>query len=130
MKRFIRRAVYWVPAVVWMGVIFYFSSLSKPVPGVEDTSYETQLNRLFHLAEYAFLTFWFYFGWVKGRVFQSNVGHKQVFYSALMSFVYALVDEAHQVFVPGRMFEVVDLFLDAGGAGFAVLCLWLLNRKD
>ncbi len=45
---------------------------------------------------------------------------------------YAVTDEIHQLFVPGRAFQVTDLAIDAGGAllGIGIFCLLeLLVRK-
>jgi VanZ family protein len=50
-----------------------------------------------------------------------------VMYSAAMAIGYALIDEVHQFLVPGRRFEVLDLFLDASGAGLTVFILLMKN---
>ncbi len=57
--------------------------------------------------------------------------------SACMAFciasLYAVTDEIHQYFVPGRSCEFRDVLIDAGGAAFGILCLWgmitLLRRR-
>lgn len=43
----------------------------------------------------------------------------------ILSFLYALSDEIHQIFVPGRAFELSDLILDFSGSLLA-LSLWFL----
>ncbi len=45
--------------------------------------------------------------------------------SVLLSFGYAITDEIHQIFVPGRSFQLTDLAVDFGGIvlGVAVFCV-------
>lgn len=38
--------------------------------------------------------------------------------------LYAVTDEIHQFFVPGRSCELRDVLIDAGGAALGILCLW------
>jgi hypothetical protein len=42
--------------------------------------------------------------------------------------IYALSDEIHQFFVPGRAFEVQDLVLDACGILFGLIIYWRIRR--
>lgn len=53
--------------------------------------------------------------------------------SPVFCFLYALSDEIHQIFVPGRACRLRDLFIDSAGAlagiAFAFVILYLLNRK-
>ena len=41
--------------------------------------------------------------------------------------LYAMSDEYHQSFVPSRTAQVVDVFIDVGGAAFALFALWFLG---
>lgn len=128
LKGSLRSAVAWVPAVVWMGVIFYYSSLSEPMPVMKDKPYEELVNILSHMAEYAGLSFWFYFGRMNGKPFQANLSMRSLAYAVFASLLYAFSDEIHQIFVPRRMFAVVDLMMDAVGSFIAVLMIWLFKR--
>ena len=42
---------------------------------------------------------------------------------------YAASDELHQLFVPGRSGELLDVLLDSAGVAVGVALLWLLLRK-
>ena len=48
----------------------------------------------------------------------------------LISVFYAVTDEIHQYFVPGRSCELRDMAIDACGAAVGVLAAMALNRKD
>ncbi len=47
--------------------------------------------------------------------------------------LYAVTDEIHQYFVPGRSCELRDVLIDASGAALGLLCLWgitaLIQRR-
>jgi VanZ family protein len=48
----------------------------------------------------------------------------------VLAVAYALTDEFHQSFVPGRHASFIDaLGFDAGGAGFVLLLTALLTRR-
>ena len=54
--------------------------------------------------------------------------------SVLLSFFYAVTDEIHQLFVPGRAFQLVDLAVDLTGillgtAAFIILVNIIKHRK-
>ena len=51
--------------------------------------------------------------------------HRNYSFTFLFSALYALSDEIHQIFVPGRAFELSDLFLDISGVLLALFLWWL-----
>ena len=69
---------------------------------------------------FAFLTLGFF---VTGSFFQ--IDRSTVFGKMLISFVftlgYAVFDEVHQLFVPGRAFQFFDIVIDSFGAIFGIL---------
>jgi VanZ family protein len=97
--------------LAYMGAIFYLSSL----PGNELASWglRATLFDLAHTPLYAGLTLvtlWALVGPAAARV---------AFVAALV-LVFALSDEWHQQFVPGRVFSSSDLFADAVGIGIGI----------
>ena len=46
--------------------------------------------------------------------------------SILLSIGYSVTDEIHQIFIPGRAFQLIDLAVDLGGIilGVAVFCIF------
>ena len=77
---------------------------------------------LTHVLEYAILSFLL----ARAILRRGEVTRGKIFTVFLLTLLYALTDEFHQVFVPGRAFQVVDLFLDALGAviGIGVYVLY------
>ena len=52
-----------------------------------------------------------------------GVGKKRFLYAFLLCFLYAVSDEIHQIFVPGRAGRIYDVFIDSIGASLGLLRL-------
>ncbi len=107
------RAVAWVLPGIWMGLIWFVSGLEDPLgedPGLS-LSYVANLA---HAFEYGILTLLLIptavrdSGWVK---FEPLVLRWQT----AMALGYAMVDELHQLFVPGRHSSPLDWLTDVTG---------------
>jgi VanZ family protein len=119
--------VEWVPVLLWGALIFTLSTsafsaantgkiidpiLRWLIPGISAASVDVGhmlTRKAAHFTEYGIL-FWLL---VRGPM-------KERPYLALMlCVVYALTDEGHQVFVPGRTASLYDVALDSTGALFS-----------
>jgi VanZ family protein len=121
------QAVDWLPVVVW-GVVIFLMSTSTFSAVNTSAIIEPMLRWLFplvsketvgvlhalvrksaHFTEYAVLFWLLLRGPLKGRP-----------YSALtVCVLYALLDEGHQILVPGRTPSLYDVALDSTGALFS-----------
>jgi VanZ family protein len=112
----------WVPAIAGMVVIFGFSSIpAKELP--DFGLWDLLVKKGAHMLGYALLalSFWYAMHFEK----------RHWWLAFLLAVVYAITDELHQSFVPGRHPSWVDaLIIDGGGAALA-LCLkyWLPIKK-
>ena len=130
-KRLARRAAivyrYYVPVLVWMGVIFLLSS--QPTLG---TSAETLSLGQFLLRKGAHVFEYFVLGALLFRLFRfyfPQNSHMTAAGVVLFSLPFALSDEAHQLFVAGRQGRVSDVGIDAIGIFLSlVFCLGVLPR--
>ena len=101
-----RRLVHWLPALLYMGLIFILSSQSKLL-----IPYEFQgADKVLHVLVYAPLGFL-----MVHALSRSTSIAKLIFIGAFLAFLYGLTDEIHQVFVPGRNASALDAM--AGGTG-------------
>lgn len=117
----------WLPVAVWGLVIFTLSTsafsaantgriidplLRFLIPGISGPTIDVAhalVRKTAHFTEYCIL-FWLL---IRGPM----VGRP---YLALMlCVIYALLDEGHQVFVPGRTASLYDVALDSTGALFS-----------
>lgn len=128
----------WLPAILWMGVIFVMSAIpgdvsgeqsgtlvsivlgilsfffgEKAVSGVSIDLVHLLIRKAAHMTEYAVLF------WLNHRALRiENAKHPGV-YALLMCAVYAATDEFHQGFVADRGPSVIDIGIDTLGAGIA-----------
>ena len=107
----------WLPALLTMGVIFWFSS--QPSSELPNFDWADKLvKKSGHVFEYAILAFWVWYA------LGMEVDRRWLAW--LLAILYAATDEYHQSFVPGRYPSVWDvLIFDNFGA---LIGLWLANK--
>ena len=99
----------WFAVLGWAGIIFFLSSIPGLRSGLE---YDHLLRKIAHVTEYLILTFLLY------RAFKRAFALDPLslfFYPAMISFFYAVSDEAHQLFVPNRNGDPLDVCIDCLG---------------
>lgn len=104
----------WLPVAVWMGVI-YFLSAQSTLPTLNVGWLDEVLRIAGHFSEYAVL------GFLMARAFIGDGEASKLKLTTVITFavLYALSDEWHQSFVPGRDASVLDVGVDALGVMFA-----------
>lgn len=123
----IKRFIATIPMFVMMIIIFIFSSetgeesgsLSLKLAGwVSDIigkfggaasaeALQLPIRKMAHMTEYALLAItamWAFWGCKKRYII-----------AFVVAVIYAVLDELHQVFVPGRDGNVIDVLIDSGG---------------
>ena len=109
----------WLPLLAWMGLIFYLSAQPDlPTPGLG--WFDLALSGGAHAFVFGVLAVL----WV--RVL--GVRRHAAPIALALTILYALSDEWHQTFVPGRCADPWDLLYDSLGAVLA-LGLWLWWRR-
>ena len=103
----------WAPVVAWAAVIFALSSVSDLGTGLG--TWDLILRKLAHTAEFAVL----------GALLLRALGDERVAFAAGVA--YAISDELHQHFVPGRVGSPLDVAIDAVGVAAGVL-VWRRYR--
>ena len=102
-----------------MAVIFFFSGIPDLKSGLE---YDFFLRKAAHITEYFILTLLLY------RAFKGtfSIGFFYLFIlPAAASLIYAVSDEIHQSFVPGRTCTLRDIMIDSIG----VACFLLYKNR-
>ena len=105
-------------AVIWMGVIFGLSELpGSAVPG--------RFGWLGHLLAYAILASLYL-----AALDPTLRAPRAAAVAVVLASVYGILDELHQLYVPGRSSDPVDWLVDTAGA---ILAVWLIvvvrNRR-
>ncbi len=152
MKVSVRRILFIILVVLWMGVIFFMSSRDAETSSresyyvgmqigsvlhadFEDWTPEEQLSyaeridypvrKTAHFTEFAVLGLLLTGALLEpGRKWNIKTGGKAL----LIAVLYALTDEFHQRFVPGRSCELTDVLIDGSGAAFGILFSALVLR--
>ncbi len=99
----------WLPVLAWAGLIFALSSV--PDLGTGLGGWDLVLRKLAHAGEFAVL----------GALLLRATERAGVAFG--LGALYAVSDELHQMFVPGRMGSPLDVAIDMVGVAFGVL-LW------
>ena len=118
-----------VLSILWTAVIFIFSAFSGEVSSVQSQSVWEVLHTIWpdlthatvrtlaHCLEY------FILGWFALGMFFNTASFK-VAKPLLFCLLIALADETLQIYIPGRASEVMDVWLDFGGALIGTLISW------
>lgn len=131
---------------LWMAVIFWFSSkVAKESDAMSDgliakmtalfglelsdeallefiSKWQFLVRKAAHFTEYAVL------GFLSANAFNGFglFSKKWAFLSPAFSLLYAVSDEVHQYFVPGRACRFLDIFIDFCGAVVGIGLFWVL----
>ncbi|HDS00823.1 MAG TPA: teicoplanin resistance protein VanZ [candidate division Zixibacteria bacterium] len=108
-----------LPALLYMALIFYISSLRSISPpsiglGIED--------KIYHFGEYALLSLFLYVALLSYR--HKSIQSSIHIIAVVIACIFAGTDELHQYFVPGRESTVGDLIADCLGAITAQAVIW------
>ncbi|MCD6482952.1 MAG: VanZ family protein [Candidatus Aenigmarchaeota archaeon] len=101
---------------IYLGLIFILSSIPIKIPYY---FFFDPRKLIFHFMEYSIL----------GILSFLSIRRRNT--SIAFSIAYGITDEIHQYFVPGRFFDIYDMFSDSIGSVFGVvLVLFVLNKCD
>jgi VanZ family protein len=119
--------VYWLPALVWAGVIFGLSSMSEP-PKPGPVAELPGWTLLAHGSEYFILGVLLFRA---GGAIEGWRPSSAYLFAAFAATLYGATDELHQVFVPERQMDALDWLVDCLGAsvGALVMLPWRYKRN-
>lgn len=113
---------------VWAVTIITFSSIpSLPTLKLHAGEFSIRLDYLIHFLEYgglallAFITF-------AGK--DLSLSFRKFLIIAVSAVIFALLDEYHQKFIPGRSFNPVDIISDLTGIFAALIFCITIFRKN
>ena len=82
------------------------------------------IRKLAHFSEYALLSILLLIG-----MFVNEIKKSKIYYYALgITLFYAITDEIHQLFVPGRVGSIIDIGIDFTGGIFGVLVVFIILK--
>lgn len=140
-----RNNLSYLPAIIWMIVIFCFShqsasqssNLSSGILGyiidviknslkiaINEDLLHTVIRKGVHFTEYFILAVFVMFGLKRNNV------SKPFFKSVIICALYATADEFHQLFVAGRSGRVFDVMVDTSGAVLGTFIYSKIKRTN
>jgi hypothetical protein len=138
LKRLAERVCSGLLLLAWMGVIYHLSDVPNSNQMTREIfgSFNYWVRKGSHMSEFAVLfalVFWFQSSF-RGNVCVDKVaGEKRPVLRLLLPFIftflYALSDEWHQSYVPGRSALLSDVLIDLGGAAMAALLSFFAGRR-
>lgn len=135
-----KKAIAWLPSLLWMGLIFVMSAATGDVSGAQSGAVLAFILALFeritggalplspdalhlmirkgaHMAEYAVLAL------LNLRALRICGAKRPALFALILAAAYAATDEFHQGFVAGRGPSPADVAIDAAGAAAALLAI-------
>jgi len=122
-KKFMK---WWLPVLVWLGVIFIGSSIGS-VPRVGGKTTDALAHRVAHVIEFAIL------GALTLRALSMArpITKRELIITLVIIALYGASDELHQRFTPGRSSEGIAVAFDvAGGMAGAWVYRWWRQRRS
>lgn len=121
--------------LIWLIVIFYLSNQNSIVSGGSSGNTIRFILNLFHvnnvdsivdiihnpLRETMHAFEYFILGILSYNFFRFYNFKKIILFCVSFCVFYSISDEVHQIFIPGRTFELLDLFLDFIGSYIGIL---------
>lgn len=140
------KRISWMAVIVWMAIIFFLShqpgsqssELSSaiteniikaaekisPALGASVETFHTLVRKSAHFIAYLLLG-----ALSLNALRRSGIAGWRSFALALcLSVLYAVSDEIHQLFIPGRSGEARDVLIDSIGAATGLILIWLASK--
>jgi len=136
-----RRYIKWILVFIWAIVIFIFSSQNGEISSQNnrfiielfkkigiDINTLVSVNADFIVRKMAHFTEYFIFYLLLFNAFTDDFKfNKSLLNSIIITFIYAVSDEFHQSFVPGRSPTYKDVLIDTGGGLVCMIFIYLWN---
>jgi len=115
-RKFLR---FWLPVVMWAAIIFVFSS--RPTARTSEIHWQDfVVKKTAHIILFGVLCLLLYRALRQEGIEKKNSG----LYAVVITFMYAVSDELHQSFTPGREPTFRDIIFDTIGALSAIYLIW------
>lgn len=134
----IRTVLLWALAALWAALIFYFSAQSGEASAAVSEEFISPFSRILTAllgeAGHTFVRkcahFFLYCVLMCLAVcaYRSGGGKRIFLWPFALCVLYAVSDEIHQYFVPGRACRIYDIGVDALGCLAGAFCLWLVRQ--
>jgi len=123
-KKIISLLSLWLPVVLWMALIFHFSSGTIPVASPVYWQ-DFTVKKTGHMLLFGALAILIY----RGLINEGMNKRKAAVLAVFLATFYGATDEFHQMFTQGRESTVRDVFIDGIGATFFTFLTYKILPK-
>lgn len=123
-------------AIIWMALIFIMSSFSSNESSNQSNYIVEIINSIFNITNIevlniivrktAHFTEYFILGLLVYNMI--HIHNQKTYISIIICILYAISDEIHQIFVPGRNCQLLDIAIDGIGSLIAIFILYIANK--
>lgn len=138
-----KKLIWWLAALFWCSFIFANSQISSDGSGKISGSIVILINNFlqnilgqnfyitnFAVRKSAHFSEYFILGLLFHKCFSKTDSWTYSFlYPVIAGVIYAISDEVHQYFVPGRAMTIVDVLIDTAGVILAVSAFKYVNER-
>lgn len=115
---------YWLPVFIYIGLIFYLSSISD-LPYVSMIAEMDPRKFSLHILEYSVFSFLLYTA-IKNTRFMYK---KALILTLVIGLTIGIFDELYQLWIPGRRFNPLDILSDGIGVIAGTVIAYLRIRR-
>lgn len=119
-NRFSKKRIFYLTITLIIAVAIFLVSSISSFPTVS-TGFD--LSTIYHFGVFFMFTFF-----LTLTLTNKRLNYKTILIILLISLAYALSDEFHQLFVPGRFADIKDLLTDFAGSICSVLIIKMLEK--
>ena len=122
--------------IIWMTLIFTMSSFNSNDSSNQSSFIVTIISNIINInnleilsiiiRKLAHFTEYLILGILMHNL--TNIYNKNMHISMIICILYAISDEIHQLFVPGRSFQIIDIGIDCFGSIIGIYIFYLINK--
>ena len=123
--------------ITWMIFIFIMSSFNSTESSNQSNFIVNIIANIFNINNISILslivrklahfTEYFILGLLVYNLIYSN--QKKAYFAIIICVLYAISDEIHQLFVPGRSCQVLDVIIDSSGSLLGIILLYIYKYR-
>lgn len=122
--------------IIWMMFIFIMSSFNSNESSNQSNFIVNILSNIFNISNIEILSFivrklahyteYTILGILVYNLIYSY--NKKIYISIIICIIYAISDEIHQLFVPGRSCQITDILIDSMGSVTGIILLYIIYK--
>ena len=123
--------------ITWMILIFIMSSFNSTESSNQSNFIVNIIANIFNINNISILslivrklahfTEYFILGLLVYNLIYSN--QKKAYFAIIICALYAISDEIHQLFVPGRSCQVLDIIIDSSGSLLGIILFYIYKHR-